>query len=71
MISFRQYMQEAAEPSEYEVRQQYKYGKDGNSEVRDGYMVMRGYSQVEWFKYKSDALKFVKDAIAQDKKDAK
>ena len=69
MISFKQFI---TEETKYQIRKNYKFGgKDGDKEVPDGYMVMQGFHNIEWFWLKRDALRFVKDSIELDKKEGK
>lgn len=70
MISFKQYITEIKDDhGQYEIRTQMKYGRDGNSEVPDGYVVYKkgNFRPEEHFYRKSDAVKAIKLWIEQDK----
>lgn len=70
MISFKEYLTEIKnEHGDYEIQTQMKYGRDGNSEVPDGYVVYKKgqYHPIEHFYRKSDAVKAIKQWIEQDK----
>ena len=56
----------------YEIRTHMKYGRDGNSEVPDGYMVYKKdrFRPEDHFYRKSDAVKAIKAWIEQDKLEA-
>lgn len=76
MKTFKEYLEESKSINEikdqhgdYEIRQQMKYGKNGN-EVSDGWVVYRkGYFRPEeHFYYKSQAVKAIKLWAEEDKK---
>lgn len=69
-MSFKQYLNEIkSNHGDYEIFIHTKYGRDGNSEVRDGYMVYHKDQAhpLEHFYRKSDAVIYIKNRIEQDK----
>jgi hypothetical protein len=74
MITFKEYLCEIKDiHGNYEIRTHMKYGRDGTSEVNDGYMVFKkdGFKPIDHFYRKSDAVKAIKMWIEQDKMEHK